>query len=77
MDEIDRAQAWEEADRAFAVARARQAAQAAARTGTSSAFECVECGDQIPEQRRQAVKGVRLCAHCANEVERYGRLRGT
>ncbi|WP_321374335.1 TraR/DksA C4-type zinc finger protein [Pseudomonas extremaustralis] len=30
-----------------------------------SATECVECGEVIPEGRREAVKGVTLCAPCA------------
>lgn len=30
-----------------------------------SATECVECGDEIPEGRREAVKGVKLCMGCA------------
>ena len=30
-----------------------------------SATECVECGEEIPEGRREAVKGVKLCAPCA------------
>lgn len=28
---------------------------------------CVECGDSIPEARRQALPGVRMCVHCAEE----------
>jgi phage/conjugal plasmid C-4 type zinc finger TraR family protein len=30
-----------------------------------SAFECEECGEEIPEGRRNAVKGVKLCVSCA------------
>ena len=30
-----------------------------------SAFECCECGDPIPEGRRVAVPGVKLCVECA------------
>jgi phage/conjugal plasmid C-4 type zinc finger TraR family protein len=26
--------------------------------------ECEECGESIPEARRQAVPGVRSCVHC-------------
>ena len=29
-----------------------------------SAEECVECGDPIPERRRQALPGVKLCIEC-------------
>lgn len=30
-----------------------------------SAHECFECGDKIPQGRREAVKGVQLCVECA------------
>lgn len=42
-----------------AVARARSAL--AAGPGLS---HCAECGEEIPEGRRQAVPGVRLCVAC-------------
>ena len=29
-----------------------------------SALECVECGDEIPEKRRQALPGVSTCVTC-------------
>lgn len=29
-----------------------------------SAVECVECGEEIPESRRKAVPGVKLCVDC-------------
>lgn len=32
-----------------------------------SARHCDECGDPIPEARRQAVSGVRLCVSCQAE----------
>lgn len=34
-----------------------------------SAKECEECGEDIPEDRRAAVKGVKLCAPCGSLVE--------
>lgn len=30
-----------------------------------SAHECAECGDTIPQGRRDAVPGVQLCVECA------------
>lgn len=30
---------------------------------------CDECGDPIPETRRQAVPGVRLCVHCQEDAD--------
>ena len=35
-----------------------------------SAMECEECGEPIPEQRRQAVPGCRRCIDCQTEAER-------
>ncbi|WP_434357407.1 TraR/DksA C4-type zinc finger protein [Parasalinivibrio latis] len=29
-----------------------------------SAKECVECGDPIPEKRRQSIPGCIYCTHC-------------
>jgi phage/conjugal plasmid C-4 type zinc finger TraR family protein len=31
--------------------------------------ECEECGTAIPEARREAVPGVRLCVSCQSEVD--------
>ena len=30
-----------------------------------SAHECIECGDSIPQGRREALPGVQLCVECA------------
>ncbi len=32
--------------------------------------ECEECGDEIPEARRLAIPGVRLCVFCKEKHER-------
>ena len=34
---------------------------------------CEECGETIPEARRKAVAGVRLCVSCQNEFDREQR----
>ncbi|WP_425072670.1 DksA/TraR family C4-type zinc finger protein [Sagittula sp. S175] len=39
--------------------------------------ECAECGEEIPEKRRLALPGVKLCVECASarqgrEVKRSG-----
>lgn len=31
---------------------------------------CDECGEAIPEARRQAVHGVRLCVNCQSELDK-------
>jgi phage/conjugal plasmid C-4 type zinc finger TraR family protein len=61
-DDIDIAQERIEADMAHRIA------SRTVYTGIS-AKECEECGDDIPEDRRVAVKGVKLCAPCAALVE--------
>ena len=36
-----------------------------------SAEECEECGDEIPEARRMAVPGCKLCVFCKERQERH------
>jgi phage/conjugal plasmid C-4 type zinc finger TraR family protein len=36
-----------------------------------SAEECEECGDAIPEARRLAIPGVKLCVFCKEKQERH------
>lgn len=31
---------------------------------------CVECGDEIPEQRRLLIPGVQMCVYCKERSER-------
>lgn len=64
MDDIDRAQIHEEAIREAAIAAARRRAPRGV-----SAEVCEECGARIPEARRQAVPGCRLCVDCQGYVE--------
>jgi phage/conjugal plasmid C-4 type zinc finger protein, traR family len=72
-DFIDRACDLEEMQRAHALARqADRAAQ-----NYPSAYECEECGEPIPEARRQAVPGCRLCIDCQREQEKYGKTSFT
>jgi phage/conjugal plasmid C-4 type zinc finger TraR family protein len=49
-----------------AVARARRAL----RTGESLPH-CEDCGEAIPEARRQAVQGVRRCIACQSEADSH------
>lgn len=35
-----------------------------------SATECEECGEAIPEARRKALPGVRLCLDCQTEADK-------
>ncbi|WP_108944093.1 TraR/DksA C4-type zinc finger protein [Shewanella halifaxensis] len=41
-----------------------------AKPAPPSASHCIECGEAIPEPRRQAVKGVQLCIDCQTLSER-------
>lgn len=65
MDDIDRAQAINEQLQADAMRDWRQRQQ----TGPGLT-ECEECGDEIPEKRRQAIPGCRLCVECQGALER-------
>lgn len=42
----------------------------AAKPVPPSATDCAECGDDIPEGRRQAIKGVQLCTECQSLSEK-------
>lgn len=35
--------------------------------GTISSYHCQECGEEIPEGRRQAMIGVKYCVQCQQE----------
>ncbi|HCE5103199.1 TPA: TraR/DksA C4-type zinc finger protein, partial [Vibrio parahaemolyticus] len=41
-----------------------------------SAYYCDECGDEIPEARRVAMKGVRLCIECQSTIELGSQRQG-
>lgn len=34
-----------------------------------SAVNCIECDEEIPEKRRQSIKGCKHCTDCASELE--------
>ncbi|MCU8012502.1 TraR/DksA C4-type zinc finger protein [Shewanella sp. SM74] len=42
----------------------------AAKPVPQSATDCAECGNDIPEGRRQAIKGVQLCTECQSLSEK-------
>ncbi|MBE0454334.1 DksA/TraR family C4-type zinc finger protein [Roseovarius autotrophicus] len=41
-----------------------------------SLAHCADCGEPIPEARRQAIPGVKLCLDCAAEHDPTTRPRG-
>lgn len=67
-DIIDRAQAYDELYREGAIT----AHLAMMRQGSplDAATECIECGDEIPENRRRAVPGALRCVSCQAKIER-------
>lgn len=64
-----------EVSTAEAVARARAAAARRAGAG-ESALTCAECDEPIPEARRAAQPGVKLCLACQSGVDRARRPVG-
>ncbi|MCU8032756.1 MULTISPECIES: TraR/DksA C4-type zinc finger protein [unclassified Shewanella] len=42
----------------------------AAKPVPPSATDCAECGNDIPEGRRSAIKGVQLCTECQSLSEK-------
>ena len=69
MDEVDIAQALQEAHLRTTLA-AHAYAMATARG--EAALACVACGEPIPERRRQAVPGCLFCVRCQGSREREG-----
>jgi phage/conjugal plasmid C-4 type zinc finger TraR family protein len=61
-----------EVSTAEAIARAREAA-ARRGAGGDSATHCAECDEPIPEARRQAQPGVKLCVDCQTGHDRSRR----
>jgi phage/conjugal plasmid C-4 type zinc finger TraR family protein len=51
-----------------AIANVRRALEAQA--SQPSLTHCEECGDEIPEARRSAIRGVKLCVFCQQLQER-------
>ncbi len=41
-----------------------------------SLAECAECGEEIPEKRRLAIPGVKLCIDCQQERDGVRQARG-
>ena len=47
-------------------------AEAQARARLTSRTRCEECDEAIPEARREAVPGVRLCVYCQTHADARG-----
>jgi phage/conjugal plasmid C-4 type zinc finger TraR family protein len=44
-------------------------------TGEETRSHCIDCGEEIPEARRQARPGCIRCIHCAETLENEERRR--
>lgn len=66
MDEIDLAQRHETQARDFTIAAIREASH----TDLPSRLFCIECEEEIPEKRRQAIPGVQHCVDCQRALEK-------
>lgn len=55
------------------MALANQLARAKQIEQRESAQECGECGNPIPEERRQKVPGCKFCTQCQSDMERMTR----
>lgn len=74
-DDADRAQEIEEAAREDGIAEVRRRVQHGDWNVLSAKWcEAPACGERIPEARRRAIPGVRLCIECAHRTE--NRTRG-
>ena len=60
---IDQANELEELQREAAIAKYRIDHNAV------SAIHCVDCGEGIPERRRELVAGCQRCVSCASDIE--------
>lgn len=65
MEEVERSQDDQERFNQFAVKQ-----QLATMPKGESAEECEDCGDNIPEDRREAYPGCKRCVTCQQLVER-------
>ncbi|MEZ8781862.1 TraR/DksA C4-type zinc finger protein [Vibrio splendidus] len=70
-DVIDQASGFE--TQFTEVALINQLARAKKVNQRESAQECGECGDPIPEARRQHISGCQYCTQCQSELERIKR----
>ena len=68
-DDVDRASAWEQQVRDFALHDQAQRAGLTGKTEADSAMQC-GCGAEIPLARRRAIPGTQLCVVCRERQER-------
>lgn len=69
MDKADMAGDLIDARDEAALAAARGVVPPSIAVGKPSACDCDRCGETIPQARRVALPGVRLCRDCAEAIE--------
>lgn len=69
-DIYDRATALEEQTRERALAAQKQRAGLTGKTVEDSRVDCIDCGDDIPLNRRHAIPGCTRCIHCQEQCEK-------
>ncbi len=60
MDQVDHAQQLEQEHLQRALSTLKGSS-----SKRPSATKCIDCNDQIPDGRRQAIPGVQKCVNCA------------
>ena len=68
-DDVDRASKYESMERLSGIALA---AKDMNKRSPVSLTHCLECGDPIPEKRREAEPGCELCVECKSWQEKGG-----
>jgi phage/conjugal plasmid C-4 type zinc finger TraR family protein len=71
-DEVDAATGYNEDFQAYVLEQQQRNREPANYTGT----DCVDCGDEIPEERRKAQPGCRRCLSCQADFELLEDWRG-
>lgn len=67
MDEADQAQRYNEDFQAYVLERQKHSREPGNYTGTT----CLDCDEEIPEKRRQAMPGCRRCIECQTLHENW------
>lgn len=67
MDTIDDAQGYNEDFQAYALEQQQKSREPANYTGS----DCLDCGEEIPVERRQAAPGCRRCIECQTTHENW------
>lgn len=71
MDDIDQAQGYNQDFQDFALELQKQSRELDNYTGDY----CLDCGEEIPEERRQAMPGCCRCISCQEEHEMLSHWR--